>query len=53
MLTKASSEVTMLEASAIADVTLEATVRSILWALKAPELLKVTDGAGGGGGPVV
>ncbi|MEW5307186.1 MAG: hypothetical protein WDW36_009594 [Sanguina aurantia] len=44
VLTKASSEVTMLEASAIADVTLEATVRSILWALKAPELLKVTDG---------
>lgn len=32
----------MPEASRIADNTLEFTVRSMLWALRAPEILKVT-----------
>lgn len=44
VLTKASAELTMPEACAIADKTLQYTVRSILWALKAPEILKVSHG---------
>jgi hypothetical protein len=44
VLTRASSELTMHEASAIADNTLEYTVRSLLSALKTPEVLKVTRG---------
>lgn len=36
----------MSEASAIADNTLEYTVRSLMWALHAPEVLKVTRGEG-------
>mmetsp|Transcript_6724 Transcript_6724/g.14841 ORF Transcript_6724/g.14841 Transcript_6724/m.14841 type:complete len:727 (-) Transcript_6724:464-2644(-) len=45
VLTRASSELTIPEASAIADNTLEYTVRSVLWALRAPEILKVTNGS--------
>ncbi len=44
VLTRASSELTMTEASAIADNTLEYTVKSLLWALRAPEILKATNG---------
>ena len=46
VLTRASSELKMSEASAIADNTLEYTVRSLMWALHAPEVLKVTRGEG-------
>ncbi|GAX83431.1 hypothetical protein CEUSTIGMA_g10856.t1 [Chlamydomonas eustigma] len=45
VLTRASSDLTMSEASSIADNTLEYTVRSLLWALRAPEILKVTHGS--------
>lgn len=34
----------MTEASNIADNTLEHTVRSLLWALRAPEILKAASG---------
>jgi len=34
----------MTEASNIADNTLEYTVRSLLWALRAPEILKAASG---------
>ena len=48
VLIKASAELTMNEASSIADNTLEYTVRSLLWALRAPEILKANDGEGCG-----
>ena len=44
VLIKASAELTMTEASSIADNTLEYTVRSLLWALRAPEILKANNG---------
>lgn len=44
VLTKASAELTIAEASAIADKTLQFTVRFILWALRAPEILLVSNG---------
>ena len=50
VLIKASAELTMTEASSIADNTLEYTVRSLLWALHAPEILKANNGEGGWGG---
>ena len=46
VLIKASAELTMTEASSIADNTLEYTVRSLLWALRAPEILKANSGKG-------
>ena len=45
-LMRASAELTMTEASSISDTTLEYTVKSIMWALRAPEVLKVTHGEG-------
>ena len=44
VLVRASSELTMPEASRIADNTLEYTVKTMLWALRAPEILKVAQG---------
>lgn len=44
VLLKASAELTFAEASSIAENTLQYSVRSILWALQAPELLKASDG---------
>ncbi|KAG2454551.1 hypothetical protein HYH02_000396 [Chlamydomonas schloesseri] len=45
VLTRASAELTMGQAQAIADNTLVYTVQSTLWALRAPEILKVSHGA--------
>lgn len=45
MLTKASAELTIPEAGAIAENTLQYSVRSLLWALQAPEILKASNGA--------
>lgn len=45
VLTKASAELTIPEAGAIAENTLQYSVRSMLWALQAPEILKASDGA--------
>ncbi|KAG2484764.1 hypothetical protein HYH03_016418 [Edaphochlamys debaryana] len=45
VLTRASAELTMAQAQAIADNTLVYTVQSTLWALRAPEILKVANGA--------
>ncbi|KXZ44556.1 hypothetical protein GPECTOR_65g174 [Gonium pectorale] len=45
VLTRASAELTMGQAQAIADNTLVYTVQSTLWALRAPEVLKVSHGA--------
>ncbi len=45
VLQRASAELTIKDASAIADNTLECSVRSVLWALGAPELLRASQGA--------
>ncbi|GIL90961.1 hypothetical protein Vretimale_17091 [Volvox reticuliferus] len=45
VLTRASADLTMSQAEAIADNTLVYTVQSTLWALRAPEVLKVSHGA--------
>jgi hypothetical protein len=45
VLTRASAELTINEASAIADNTLEVSCRSILWALNVPEVLRASAGA--------
>jgi hypothetical protein len=45
VLQRASAELTIKDASAIADNTLEFSVRSVLWALGAPELLRASQGA--------
>lgn len=50
VLQRASAELTIKDASAIADNTLEYSVRSVLWALDAPELLCASEGAAGGPG---
>lgn len=44
VLIKASPDLTMAEATSIADNTLQYTVRSTLWALRAPEILMVCNG---------
>lgn len=44
VLTRASAELTINEASAIADNTLEVSCRSILWALNVPEVLRASAG---------
>ena len=44
VLTKASAELTIPEAAAIAENTLQYSVRSMLWALQAPEILKASNG---------
>lgn len=46
VLTRASAELTINEASAIADNTLEVSCRAILWALGAPEMLRASAGRG-------
>jgi hypothetical protein len=46
VLVRASSELTVKDASAIADTTLEFSMRAILWALGAPELLIAAAGRG-------
>ncbi|GIL57651.1 hypothetical protein Vafri_12844, partial [Volvox africanus] len=45
VLTRASADMTMSQAEAIADNTLVYTVQSTLWALRAPEVLKVSHDA--------
>ena len=47
VLVRASSELTVKDASAIADTTLEFSMRAILWALGAPELLIAAAGGWG------
>jgi hypothetical protein len=47
VLQRASAELTIQEASAIADNTLEFSARSVLWALGAPEVLRASQGEGG------
>lgn len=44
ILTKASTDLTIADASGIADNTLEFTIRAILWALRAPEVLRANRG---------
>jgi hypothetical protein len=44
VLTRASAELTINEASAIADNTLEVSCRAILWALNVPEVLRASAG---------
>lgn len=47
VLQRASAELTIKDASAIADNTLEYSVRCVLWALGAPELLIASQGEAG------
>jgi hypothetical protein len=44
VLTRASAELTINQASAIADNTLEVSCRAILWALNVPEVLRASAG---------
>ncbi len=44
ILQQASRDLTIAQASTIADNTLEYTIRAILWALRAPEILVTTQG---------
>jgi hypothetical protein len=46
VLTRASAELTINKASAIADNTLEVSCRAILWALNVPEVLRASAGEG-------
>lgn len=44
VLTRASADLTINEASAIADNTLEVSCRAVLWAVGAPEVLLASGG---------